>query len=61
MIDINTLQDELTKEQIKGKIYEQELAIPTNVHIWRKLQVTDKNSLGLIFKLQNIQRKIIEQ
>lgn len=54
LIDLNILEKEYTNEKIKTNYLREELRCPTNVHIWRKLESTDKKSYDLIIKLQTL-------
>ena len=51
LIDLNILEKEYINERIKANYLQEELKCPTNVHIWRKLESTDKKSFDLIIKL----------
>jgi hypothetical protein len=54
LIDLNILEKEYVNEKIKTNYLQEELKCPTNVHIWRKLESTDKKSYDLIIKLQTL-------
>jgi hypothetical protein len=59
LIDLNILEKEYINERIKTNYLQEELKCPTNVHIWRKLESTDKKSYDLIIKLQTLQKRIL--
>lgn len=61
LIDLNILEKEFINEKIKTNYLQEELKCPTNVHIWRKLESTDKKSYDLIIKLQTLQKWILSK
>ena len=61
LIDLNILEKEFINEKIKTNYLHEELKCPTSVHIWRKLESTDKKSYDLIIKLQTLQKWILSK
>ena len=50
-VDLNLIEREYYNEKIKANVLIEELKCPTNVHLWRKLESTDRKFFGMIIKL----------
>uniref|UniRef100_A0A336LZT7 CSON006434 protein n=1 Tax=Culicoides sonorensis TaxID=179676 RepID=A0A336LZT7_CULSO len=59
--EVLQLNRTLTQERVKAKALEMEMLTPMNVHRWRKLCGKDPEKIELIEKVQNLQKRILNQ
>lgn len=59
--EVLQLNRTLTQERVKAKALEMEMLTPMNVHRWRKLCGKDPEKMELIEKVQNLQKRILNQ
>ena len=57
--EIYLLEKELMDQRLKGKILNEELEKPMNVHRWRELEVTEPELFEMIQKIQSLQKRLI--
>lgn len=50
------LERDLTRERLKCRALEDELASPMNIHRWRKLEGSDPEALEMLQKIQLLQK-----
>ncbi|NXX44716.1 CFA58 protein, partial [Tricholaema leucomelas] len=59
--EVHRMQKELSREQTRCKVLEEELENPLNVHRWRKLEASDPSTYELIQKIQRLQKQLISK
>mmetsp|Transcript_12771 Transcript_12771/g.24611 ORF Transcript_12771/g.24611 Transcript_12771/m.24611 type:complete len:1085 (+) Transcript_12771:101-3355(+) len=60
-VTIGSLQKELIEEQLKTKALMDELKKPINIHRWRRLMDTNTDTYGMIKRVRNLQKAIINK
>ena len=59
--ELNYVQRELLREQIRCKALEEELENPMNIHRWRKLEGSDPSTYEMVQKIHTLQRRLIQK